>query len=124
MFTLFTFRTLATVFLAGLIGGAAASALAQSSQPTPVDPQAIPVYESVTATTRRFEIVKRLWIESRRSPLVIPSYESREQAVAAFREHAVSLGGNGVVNFGCYQMPGVFGGGTRLSCNGTIVRFL
>jgi uncharacterized protein YbjQ (UPF0145 family) len=117
-------RTLATVFLAGLIGGATASALAQSSRPTPVDPQAIPVYESVTATTRRFEIVKRLWTESSRSLFVVPGYESREQAVAAFREHAVGLGGNGVVNFGCYQMPGAFGGGTRLACNGTVVRFL
>ena len=110
------------VFLAGLIVCAAVSATAQTT--LPADPQAIPVYESVTATPRRFEIVKRLWTESRRAPLVIPSYESREQAVEAFRAHAVSLGGNGVVNFGCYPLPGAFGGGTRLSCNGTIVRFL
>jgi hypothetical protein len=118
-------RRLATVFLAGLIGGTAASALAQASAPAaPADPQAIPVYESVTYTTRRFEIVKRLWTESWRSLLAVPGYESREQAVAAFREHAASLGGNGVVNFGCYRLPGSFGGGTRLACNGTIVRFL
>jgi uncharacterized protein YbjQ (UPF0145 family) len=89
-----------------------------------VDTQAIPVYESVTATTRRFEIIKRLWTESWRSLLAVPGYESHEQAVAAFREHAASLGGNGVINFGCYRMPGVFGSGTRLACNGTIVRFL
>jgi uncharacterized protein YbjQ (UPF0145 family) len=118
------FRTLATVFLAGLIAGAAASATAQSNQPAPADPQAIPVYESVNATSRRFEIIKRLWTESWRSLLAVPGYESREQAVAAFREHAASLGGNGVINFGCYRLPGVFGGGTRLACNGTIVRFL
>lgn len=119
------FRSLATVLLAGLIGGAAASALAQANTPAaPADPQAVPVYESVTNTPRRFEIVKRLWTESWRSALVVPGYESREQAVAAFREHAVGLGGNGVVNFGCYRLPGSFGGGTRLACNGTIVRFL
>ena len=118
-------RSLATVLLAGLIGCAAASALAQANTPVaPADPQAVPVYESVTDTPRRFEIVKRLWTESWRSLLAVPGYESREQAVAAFREHAVSLGGNGVVNFGCYRLPGSFGGGTRLACNGTIVRFL
>jgi hypothetical protein len=118
-------RSLATVFLAGLIGGTATSATAQANAPAaPADPQAVPVYESVTDTTRRFEIVKRLWTESWRSPLAVPGYESREQAVAAFRGHAVSLGGNGVINFGCYRMPGVFGSGTRLACNGTIVRFL
>lgn len=117
-------RSLATVFLAGLIGAAAASAAAQSNQPAPADPQAVPVYESVTDTIRRFEIVKRLWTESSRSLFAVPGYETREQAVAAFREQAVGLGGNGVVNFGCYRLPGAFGGGTRLACNGTIVRFL
>jgi uncharacterized protein YbjQ (UPF0145 family) len=117
-------RRLANVFLAGLIACTATLAAAQSNPPAPADPRAIPVYESVTDTTRRFEIIKRLWTESSRSLLVVPGYESREQAVAAFREHAVSLGGNGVINFGCYRMPGVFGSGTRLACNGTIVRFL
>jgi hypothetical protein len=118
-------RSLATVFLAGLIGGTAPCAMAQANTPAaPADPQAIPVYESVTDTPRRFEIVKRLWTESWRSPLAVPGYESREQAEAAFREHAAGLGGNGVINFGCYRLPGVLGGGTRLACNGTIVRFL
>ena len=117
-------RNLATAFLAALIGCAAASVMAQSNQPAPADPQAIPVYESVTPTTRRFEIVRRLWTESWRSLLAVPGYESREQAVAAFREHTIGLGGNGVINFGCYRLPGPFGGGTRLACNGTVVRFL
>lgn len=117
-------RNLVAVLVAGLIGGTAVPAVAQSNQPAPTDPQAIPVYESVTPTTRRFEIVKRLWTESWRSLLAVPGYESREQAVAAFREHTIGLGGNGVINFGCYRLPGPFGGGTRLACNGTIVRFL
>lgn len=118
-------RSLATVFLAALLGCAAASALAQANTPAaPADAQAVPVYESVTDTTRRFEIIKRLWTESSRSLFAVPGYETRELAVAAFREHAISLGGNGVINFGCYRLPGAFGGGTRLACNGTVVRFL
>lgn len=118
-------RSLATVLLTGLIGGTAPCAMAQANTPAaPAALQAVPVYESVTDTTRRFEIVKRLWTESSRSLFVVPGYESREQAVADFREQAVGLGGNGVINFGCYRMPGVFGDGTRLACNGTIVRFL
>jgi hypothetical protein len=87
-------------------------------------PQAIPVHQSVTSTTARYEIVKRLWTESWRSPFAVPGYESPEEALAAFREHAVGLGGNGVINFGCYRMPGVFGTGSRFACNGTVVRFL
>lgn len=120
-------RSLATVSLAGLLGGAAACAMAQANPPAapPADPQAIPVYESVTSTPKRYEVVKRLWTESWRSLLAVPGYESREEAVAAFRAHAASLGGDAVINFGCYRLPGVFGSGSRrLVCNGTIVRFL
>lgn len=119
-------RSLASFVLSCALGSVATLAMAQqaSAPAAPADPQSIPVYESVTSSTKRFEIVKRLWTESWRSLLAVPGYESREQAIAAFREHAVSLGGNGVINFECYRMPGVFGTGTRLSCNGTVVRFL
>jgi len=86
--------------------------------------QKIAVYESVTDAPARFQIVKRLWIESWVSAAGTPWYDSLDEAKQAFREHAESLGGNGVINFGCYRMEGILGGGTRLSCNGTIVRFL
>jgi uncharacterized protein YbjQ (UPF0145 family) len=118
-------RFLATAFLAGLFSGAAGFALAQSAPAAaPANLEAIPIHESVTSVTQRLEVVKHLWTESWRSALIVPGYESREQAIAAFREHAISLGGNGVVNFGCYRMPGVSGAATRLACTGTIVRFL
>ena len=114
-------RRLTTVLLAGLLYGGAPAAWAQSKAE---EAKAIPVHESITSTTQRYEVVKRLWIESWRSPLAVPRYDSREEAMAVFREHAVSLGGNGVINFACYALPGFFGSGTRLACNGTVVRFL
>jgi len=107
--------------LAGLLAAVPPLAAAQEKA-APAQP--IPVYESVTSTPKRFEVLKRLWIESGRSPFAIPGYESREEALAAFQAHAAGLGGNGVINFGCYRLPGVFGTGSRLACNGTIVRFL
>lgn len=115
------FRT--AVFLAGVLAAGSPVAAAQGKA-APAGPQAIPVYESVTSTTKRFEIVKRLWTESWRSLFAVPGYESRDEALAAFREHATSLGGNGVINFGCYRLPRELGTGSRLACNGTIVRFL
>ena len=118
-------RPLAPVLLAGLLACGTTSAAAQANPPAaPAGPQAIPIYESVTSTRMRYEIIKRLWTESWRSLFTVPGYESREQAMAAFREHAASLGGNGVINFGCYQLPAVFGTGSRFACNGTVVRFL
>jgi hypothetical protein len=99
--------------------------------PAPTEPaaalaasQKIAIYESVTDAPARFKIVKRLWIESWISVAGTPWYDSLDEAKQAFREHAESLGGNGVINFGCYPMAGILGSGTRLSCNGTIVRFL
>ena len=87
-------------------------------------PQKIVIYDSVTDAPARFQIVKRLWIESWISAVGTPWYDSLDEAKQAFREHAESLGGNGVINFGCYPMAGILGGGPRLSCNGTVVRFL
>ena len=58
-------RTLASALLAGLLAGATTCASAQASaQSAPADAQSIPIYESVTSATRRFEIIKRLWTES------------------------------------------------------------
>ncbi len=116
-------RSLTAVFLASLLGACPLLGMAQD-KPAPEAAQAIPVYESFTSTPKRYEIVKRLWTESWRSVLAVPGYQSREEALAAFREHAASLGGNGVINFGCYRLPRALGTGERLACNGTIVRFL
>lgn len=116
-------RSSTAIALAALLAAGAPMAAAQGKA-APAGAHAIPIHESVTSTTSRYEIVRRLWTESWRSPFAVPGYASHEEAVAAFREHAASLGGNGVINFGCYRLPGVFGSGSRLACNGTIVRFL
>jgi hypothetical protein len=50
----------------------------------------------------------------------VPRYASIEEAKDAFRRHAADLGGNGVINFGCYHPID----SDRYICNGTVVRFL
>ena len=86
-----------------------------------VSPEQVSVHESVLSAPPRYEIVKRLWVASWRSSFLAPSYASREDAIADFRREAANRGGNGVINFGCYRLPV---DGTRLKCNGTVVRFL
>ena len=83
------------------------------------------IHESVTSAPPGYHVIKRLWVGSWISAFTVPKYRSREEAEAAFRGHAARLGGNGVINFGCYDRaispnppPG-----SPLSCNGTIVRF-
>ena len=99
--------------------------LAACATQPPGSPEAqLPIYESTTAAPPRYQVVKRIWSGSARSIFGVPGYDSREDAMADFRRQAANLGGNGVINFGCYRMPGLSGNGTSLSCNGTVVRFL
>ena len=99
-------------------------ALCACATPAPGNADQVSIHESVLSAPPRYEIIKRLWVQSPRSASRVPAYASREDAMADFRRQAVSLGGNGVINFDCYRLPGVSGTGTSLVCNGTIVRFL
>jgi uncharacterized protein YbjQ (UPF0145 family) len=90
-----------------------------------VEADQVVIHESVTSAPPRYQVIKRLWVGSWLSAFTVPTYSSREQAEAAFRRHAAGLGGNGVINFGCYDRvispnppPG-----SPLSCNGTVVKF-
>ena len=79
----------------------------------------IPVHESPTSAPPRFEVVRRLWVESWRSAFFMPTYASVEDGKADLQREAARLGGNGILNFGCYALLS-----GRLVCNGTVVRFL
>jgi len=111
-------RRLFLAILPVLIAGCA-------SQPAgaPVTADQATVHESVASAPANFRIIKRLQVDSWISAIGVPSYGSQDEAVAAFREKAANMGGNGVINFGCYARPGFFGG-SSLACNGTVVRFL
>lgn len=91
-----------------------------TQEPTP--PEKIGVYESVTGAPQVATIIKRLWVETWPTAFVFPTYGTAEEAAADLRERASSLGGNGVINFGCYKMRGDQAD-SPLACNGTVVRF-
>lgn len=96
------------------------SACATRAPTAPVSPEQVAIHESVTSAPPRYEIIKRLWVESWISAFGVPRYASMDEAKAAFRGHAADLGGNGVINFGCYHPVD----SDRYYCNGTVVRFL
>ena len=92
-----------------------------ASAPAPSDPARVRVYESVTGAPPVAGVVKRLWVESRMTALVFPSYRSAEEGAERLRQAAARLGGDGIVNFGCYRMSDA--ADAALRCNGTVVRF-
>jgi hypothetical protein len=99
----------------------AALAAGCASQPpaAPVAVEQVSVHQSVASAPSNFKVIKRYWVESWASAFMVPTYSSQEDAMQAFRQHAADLGGNGIINFGCYRKHD----DASLGCNGTVVRF-
>ena len=109
-------KALAFAASLSLIAGCAAH---PPVEPVPADK--IPVYESVTGSPKVAAVVKRLWADSWVTAFNVPSYASADEAAADLKERASALGGDGVINFGCYHQTDA--PDSRLWCNGTVVRF-
>ncbi len=86
----------------------------------------IAVWESYPQDPRPYRQIKRVWVDSWRSNFWVPQYASVEDGANAMREHAVALGGDGVMNFSCYRRDANIPHSERpaLHCNGTVIKFL
>src|SRR5262249_37987616 len=85
------------------------------------DASKVALHESVTSAPTGYTVIKRVWAGSWRSSFGTPSYATREEGASAFRQIAADLGGNGVINFGCYRKSEK--DDASFGCNGTVVRF-
>jgi len=86
---------------------------------TPVPVEQVTVHESQASVTTGYKVIQRIWVDTWASAFLVPTYASREEATQAMRQKAADLGGNGVLNFGCYRKYS----DDSLGCNGTVVRF-
>lgn len=86
----------------------------------------IAVYEAVPPGYRQYRVVKRVWSESWRSAFAVPVYGSIEGGANDLRSQAVALGGEAIMNFGCYRFdPGILTPSrTGLVCNGNVIKYL
>lgn len=90
----------------------------------PSSPQAaqVGVYEASPPGDKPYKFVRRLWVEPWSSAFSLPQYESVAAGADDLRNQAVALGGDAVVNFGCYhssERPQ-----SRYYCNGTVIRYV
>src|SRR3981189_3906072 len=70
-----------------------------------------------------YETVKRLWVETWRTPFWVPGYSSREDGIAAMRDKAAGLGANGLINVDCYGDKGFFSFGSEsFVCYGNAIK--
>ena len=86
----------------------------------------IAVYETVPPGSRPYRLVKRIWAESRRSAFNVPKYGSNADGAADLQNQAVALGGDAVMNFGCYRLKPDIPADSRpeLVCNGNVIKYV
>jgi uncharacterized protein YbjQ (UPF0145 family) len=63
----------------------------------------VKVYRMDQTVGRGYEIVGRVWGDSWKSALVLPTSPTEEAAIDALRTEAVRLGADGLVNVNCLQ---------------------
>lgn len=63
--------------------------------------EGIRVYEPGTLTRDRYEVVKRLWVESWRSAFHIPGHADQTAAIATMKDEAMRRGANALTNVAC-----------------------
>lgn len=85
----------------------------------------IAVYEAVPADPRPYRLLKRVWVEPWRSAFTVPKYGTIEAGAADLQNQAIALGGDAVMNFGCYRLDAGIppGSPVALVCNGNVIRY-
>jgi len=80
------------------------------------------IYSPAELKQGDFQVVKRIWVESWRTALWVPSYSSREDGIASLKDKAKSLDANGLINVDCYGDRGLFGGSLAYTCYGKAIK--
>lgn len=95
-----------------------------SPKPAPSQPGAdkIAVYEALPPERREFRLVKRLWVGQWTSAIAVPRYPSVAAGADDLRNHAVALGGDAVINFGCYHSR--VDPNSSYYCNGNVIKYV
>ena len=102
------------------------SLFAGRAEPSPeavAQAERIGVYEASPPGSRDYRFVTRLWVEPWKSAISVPRYRFRRRPASPdLRAQAVALGGDAIINFGCYHAD--VDPRSDYYCNGTVVRFL
>ncbi len=115
-------RNRRTVFALALAAGLASgcSSLVERVEPV-AQADRIGVYESAPPGKKPYVSVGRIWAGQWKTAFGPPRYATAEAGAADLRNQAVALGGNAVMNFGCYRLDPA--SKPDLACNGTVVKF-
>ena len=83
----------------------------------------VKVYTPAQLRQGEYETVKRLWVETWRTPFRVPGYSSPKDGIAALQDKAAALGANGLINVDCYGDKGLFSFGSgSFTCYGKAIK--
>lgn len=95
-----------------LIAGAMSLAPGCASMPgadSEVRPVAVQVYEVDPFIGKSYEVVGRLWADSWRSALRVPSYSTKDEAIASMQTEAARLKADALISVSCLDQHGSIG---------------
>ena len=88
-----------------------------------IEAKDVKIYKPAQLKQGQYETVARLWVETWRTPLWVPSYSLPEDGVAALQDKAAALGANGLINVDCYGDKGLFSfGSDSFVCYGKAIK--
>ncbi len=95
-----------------------------SPKPVAAQPGAekVAVYEALPPDRRQFRLVKRLHTGPWTSAIAVPRYPTVAAGEDDLRNLAVALGGDAVINFGCYHSR--VDPASQYYCNGNVIKFV
>ena len=103
---------------------AGCASVTDRAEPAP-QAEKVAVYESAPPGSRPYRLLQRVWTETRQSKLRVPQYRSVEAGASDLQNRAAALGGDAIMNFGCYRAdpslaPDI---GPGLICNGNVIKY-
>src|SRR5258705_10737889 len=83
----------------------------------------VKVYTPAQLRQGEYETVKRLWVETWRTPFRVPNYSSPKDGIAGLQDKAAALGASGLINVDCYGDKGLFSFGSEsFVCYGKAIK--
>jgi len=83
----------------------------------------VKVYRPAQLKQGEYETVKRLWVETWRTPFWVPSYSSPKDGIEGLQDKAAALGANGLINVDCYGDKSFFSFGSEsFTCYGKAIK--
>jgi hypothetical protein len=107
------------------VAACALSGCASTPSATQVAGPDVKIYQSNNLTSSRYDVVRRVWVESWRSAFWLPTYPTEAEGIESLQTEAGRAGADGLINVICIdQGPSKWSSNqeSRIVCYGNAIR--